>query len=114
MAYLSIEVKCEKCDAEYGLLVDRDQRNEPQLCDFCDGGMALRVWSVPHVSTTKTSNTIPEAVASGRFDGVRAQRSMELEVRRLKKEAAKDPTSSNRDELNRARQEKSKFEAKKE
>jgi hypothetical protein len=71
MGLISIEVLCEKCNERYGILVDRDKRNDPQLCELCGGGHAYRVWSVPNVSTEKTSASIPDITAKGRFDGLR-------------------------------------------
>ena len=70
MGLLSIEVHCDKCDETYGILVERDKRNEDVLCDRCEGGPASRVWSVPNVSTEKTSQSIPADVAKGRFDSL--------------------------------------------
>ena len=109
MSLFSIEVKCEKCDERYGLLVERDQRNEAQLCDKCDGGMAYRVWSVPNVSTEKTSASIPDTVAAGRFDNLRYKQEMMKAAANAKREYAANPTPKNAEEVKRTRKEKDKF-----
>jgi hypothetical protein len=112
MGLLSIEVECNKCEERYGILVERDERNEPQLCEKCEGGHAYRIWSVPHVSTEKTSASIPTATASGRFDALREQQAARKEVAKAKREYAKNPNSKNADEVKRARKEKRKVEGK--
>jgi hypothetical protein len=109
MAYISIEVICDKCQERYGLLVEREKRNEPQHCDKCGGGMARRVWSVPNVSTTKTSESIPSDVAKGRFDHLRTKQEMRKEVARAKAKYAKDPSSKNAEEVKRTRKENDKI-----
>ncbi len=106
MRYLSIEMRCEDCEAEVALLVDAEERNTPIPCTICKEGTLIRVWSVPNVSTKATSNTIPDAVAKGRFDNLRSQHELRKEVGNAKRAYANNPTSSNRDELKRLRKEK--------
>jgi hypothetical protein len=108
MPFISIDVHCQKCDEKYPMLVDKDKRNDPQLCDLCDGGMAIRVWSVPNVSTAKTSASIPDNVAAGRFDALRDQHEMRKEVSKAKRAYVADPSSKNAAEVKRLRKEKTK------
>ena len=111
MAYLSIEIQCQDCDEISGILVDKEDRNNPQECPVC-AGVAKRIWSVPNVSTEKTSDTIPDAVAKGRFDDIRRQRDMKREVTEAKKAAARNPTPGNKENLKRVRAEKKKLDKK--
>lgn len=110
---LSIEVQCEKCDSIFGILVDRDKRNEPVHCDVCEGGMARRIWSVPNVSTAKTSVSMPDGVGRGRFDDLRYQRQAQTELAKAKQAYASKPSDSAKEEIRRARKEKQKLKPKK-
>jgi hypothetical protein len=112
MSLLSIEVLCEKCNERYGILVERDKRNDPQLCELCEGGHAHRVMSVPNVSTEKTSETIPDVTAQGRFDHLRAQQEIRKELATAKKDYVKNPTKENHEQVKRLRKEKKKTEGK--
>lgn len=103
--YFSIEVQCEKCEEIYGVLVDKKDKDKPIECEECGGGMARRIWSVPNVSTEKTSASIPDGVAKGRFDGLKDQMMAKKELSKAKQAAGRDPSASNREELKRARAE---------
>lgn len=109
MGLLSIEVECRKCEVRYGLLVDRDERNEPVPCEKCHDGIAYRVWSVPNVSTEKTSASIPDDVGKGRFDHHRAQQMARKEVAKAKRAYVANPNSKNAEEIKRARKERAKI-----
>lgn len=112
MGLMSIDVLCDKCEERYDILVERDQRNDPQLCEICEGGHAHRIMSVPNVSTEKTSESIPQAVAKGRFDGLREQHAMRKELAKAKKEYVQNPTKENHNQIKRVRKEKKKTEGK--
>lgn len=112
MSYLSIDVLCDKCGELDAILVERDKRNDPQLCELCQGGHAYRVMSVPHVSTSKTSESIPSDVASGRFDGLRQKQEMKKELSKAKREYVRHPTKENQEQIKRVRKETKKLEGK--
>lgn len=109
MSYLSIEVQCEECQDVSGIIVEREQRNDPQICLSC-GGEATRIWSVPNVSTVKLSEAIPDVVAKGRFDRAKEVHKARKEIAKAKSEYVKNPTSKNAEEIKRARTEKKKIE----
>lgn len=112
MGLLSIELKCNECEEIYGALVDREERNTPQVCEKCHIGLASRVWSVPNVSTTKLSDSIPDVVAKGRFDHQRRQQEARKELAKAKKALSKNPSDKTREEVRRAREEKAKIDKK--
>jgi hypothetical protein len=109
MGWLSIEVRCDKCSEVYGVLVDREKRNESQPCERCDGGTATRVWSVPNVSVSKLSASIPDKTAAGRFDVLRRGQEINKELAKAKRAYAANPSSKNAEEVKRTRKEKEKF-----
>ena len=111
MSWLSIEIQCQDCNEINGILVDKEDRNSPQECPVC-AGVANRIWSVPNVSTEKTSESIPDSVAQGRFDSIRRQRDMKREVTEAKKAASRNPTASNKENLKLIRAEKKKLDKK--
>lgn len=112
MAYLSIEVKCTQCEKISGLLVDREARNAPHECPECSE-MAMRIWSVPHVSTEKTARSMPDVTGSGRFAKLRRQRQMQKELADAKKAYKNKPSDKAAAEIRRVRAEKKKAESKK-
>lgn len=108
---LSIDVHCDKCDETYDLLVDYDNRNDEMLCDRCGGGHARRVFATVNVSTSKTSATIPDDVAHGRFDKFRDQQQIKKELSAAKKRYKNNPNEKTREEVTRLRKEKKKVES---
>jgi len=104
MHLLSIETVCDTCETVFGLLVDSTTRNDKRPCTECEGTMS-RLWSVPHVSTEKTSESIPDVVAKGRFKHLATKQEMRKEVSKAKKRYVADPSSGNADEVKRAKKE---------
>jgi hypothetical protein len=107
--WLSIEVICPKCGETTGVLTTQEEKDGFHECASCGCTEAERTFSVPNVSTSKTSETIPDVVAKGRFAELRAKRDVDRELSRVKKEIAKKDTTANRNELKRARKEAQKF-----
>jgi NMD protein affecting ribosome stability and mRNA decay len=112
MGLMAITVLCEKCNEESDILVEREDRNEDQLCELCQGGFARRVWTAPNVSTSKTSESIPEAAASGRFDHLREQAANKRQLSEAKKRYVRDPTKTNKEDITKLRKEQKKIQGK--
>jgi len=73
--------KCEDCDDTFDVLVEFEQRDEPQDCTICGKQDCERTWHgwTPNVSTTKLSQSIPDAVGKGRFDTLRRKQELRKE-----------------------------------
>jgi len=67
---------CAECDHTWTDLIDRKDRDEFQYCKECGWFAAKRTFSVPNVSTSKTSQSIPEVASRGRFDHFREQQTL--------------------------------------
>ena len=113
MSWLSIDVICDTCEERYPTLVDRDERNTPLPCEKCDDGTATRTMSVPNVSTEKTSESIPDAVAKGRFDVHRRQQELRKELSKAKASYAHKPSTEKAGDIKRLRAENKKLKDKK-
>lgn len=64
---------CAECEHTWTDLIDRKYRDEFQKCPDCGWFAAKRTFSVPNVSTSKTSQSIPEVASRGRFDQFREE-----------------------------------------
>ena len=105
---LSIEIECRDCNETYGILVDYEKRNDVHDCYLCDGE-ADRVWSVPNVSTEKTSASIPDGCTGGRFDPLKIGQEGRKMVSAAKKAYAANPNDANAKEVKKARKENEKI-----
>ncbi len=76
---ISETMLCSSCGHSAGELLDRDKRNDTYECPDCHEMEYRRTWSVPQVRTEKTSKTIPEVVAKGRFDDLRRKQELKKE-----------------------------------
>ena len=83
MSYINELLRCADCNHEFEELLERDKRDDTYPCPECGKLEAKRTWGVPHVSTAKTSASMPDAVGKGRFDGIRTAQAL----RRAKQEA---------------------------
>ena len=79
MGWISETMRCAVCKHTYSDLLDRDKRDDVYSCPECGQEEARRTWSVPNVSTEKLSKSIPDSVAKGRFDGLRAKQELRKE-----------------------------------
>lgn len=73
MPLRSYNYKCHDCDEVFVKTVEYHTREDEQECPICGNLQCPRTWegfSVA-VSTSKTSSSIPDAAARGRFDGIR-------------------------------------------
>jgi hypothetical protein len=112
MGLISIDVVCDTCGHRETVAVDRDMRNEDRFCTQGCGGLATRAWGgfSLAVSTEKLSESIPDNVASGRFDHLRDTQQLKRELTKTKQAVARDAkrgrsTSKNYDDVKRLRQE---------
>lgn len=71
MSLCSETFLCAECDHTWTDLVERSIRDDMFLCPECQWYAAKRTFSIPNVSTPKTSVSIPEAASRGRFDAIR-------------------------------------------
>lgn len=85
MSYRSYNYKCTDCDDVFVETVEFELRDLPQECPVCAKQECPRTWEgyAVAVSTAKTSQTIPDVVAKGRFDNIRKQQ----ELRKAKGDA---------------------------
>ncbi len=86
MGYFSEKMRCsdESCAVTYDDLIDKTQRDEAHECRSCGQITAYRTMTVPNISTSKLSATIPDVVASGRFDRIRDQSMLKKEKARAR------------------------------
>lgn len=73
--------KCDDCGELFAIVVHYDNRDEDQECIECQQPSS-RTWEgfSVNVSTPKTSVTIPEAAAKGRFSKLREQQFINKEI----------------------------------
>lgn len=81
--YISETMLCGACEHTYFDTLERDKRDETYACPECGEVEAKRTWSVPHVSTEKLSETIPDTVAKGRF----AHHALKMQLKKAKSKA---------------------------
>lgn len=72
---------CEDCGEPREVSVEFEQRDEPQECPVCGKQDCPRTWAgvTMNVSTSKLSQTMPEAAAKGRFDDLRRKQTLRKE-----------------------------------
>ena len=107
--WISIDVHCPDCDSDSIVLTTQDEKTDPQECEHCGGTSAVRIISVPNVSTSTKSESIPDAVAAGRFDELRTGQTIRKELSKAKREYAASPSPEKHQEIKRARKEQTKF-----
>jgi hypothetical protein len=92
-SYISETMLCHnpECGQISDDILDRALRDEFHVCKHCGEKQAKRTFSVPNVSTSKTSQSIPDVAAKGRFDHIR--RSQMLKKERAKARARGDWTT---------------------
>ncbi len=81
--YISESLHCSACDGYYDDTIERSKRDEKQECVLCGAVDAVRTYTVPHISTAKMSESIPDIVAQGRF----ASHKLKNELRKAKANA---------------------------
>jgi hypothetical protein len=84
MGYISEQMLCGECGHSGTELLDRDKRDEASQCPACESLAYHRTWAVPHVSTEKTSASIPDVVGAGRFDRERTKQTLKKEKARAR------------------------------
>ena len=105
---LSIEIQCQECDEVHGVIIDYEERNDARPSPCCEGKFAKRIWSVPNVSTAKTSASMPDGVTGGRFDELKVLQERRKEVSAAKKAYVANPNDANAKEIKKARNENAK------
>jgi len=76
MSLCSEVMLCADCEYSWNDLIERSTRDDMHQCPECQLWAAKRTFSVPNVSTTKLSQSIPEAAARGRFDHFREEQTL--------------------------------------
>ena len=107
--WISIDVHCPDCDSDSIVLTTQEEKDDLQVCEHCSGTCAVRVISVPNVSTSTRSESIPDTVAAGRFDELRTGQTIRKELSKAKKAYAANPSPEKHQEIKRARKEQTKF-----
>lgn len=98
MAWISELMQCDACDSTYGDLIDRSTRDELQQCLTCGEVAAHRIQAIPHVSTSKTSESIPDVLPK-RFNKLRRQQELKKELFKAKQKVDRTDEDKVRKEL---------------
>ncbi len=97
MAILSIDIQCADCGGVSILVVDKEARNDQQVCPDC-GGTAERIFASIQTRTEKTSTSFVDGTTN-RFDGVRLSEKLKRARKKAKASGDREVEKSVRKEI---------------
>ncbi len=82
--YISETMQCLACEHTYFDTLERDKRDETYDCPSCGAHESKRTFSVPHVSTPKTSASMLDGHTGNRFAHIKTAEELKKAKRKAR------------------------------